>query len=179
MVNANYAIISVIIAAVLGSIFSLLTNFIYRKWNMRDKEFEWYKEKVFNPIIDFVFEGLGIIDEAVLCYIEIVDSIKKINEFDILKHDKTLSQKFNNFIKKTSWVRALVGIYEDLKIEAMIEVYIDDLKGCLHKFNGENPEYKEYQKGVINDSSEIIRYISKKIMKGKREPSNRDLKELY
>jgi hypothetical protein len=83
MVNSINAIISVIVGAILGSSLTLMNSGILRKLSIKDKEFDWYREKVFNPIIDFTFEGLSVIDKAFLSYCNIGDEIKRENGFNI------------------------------------------------------------------------------------------------
>ncbi len=60
------------------------------QWNIKDKEYEWYKEKVYNPIIEFVLGSLSILDEAIWSYDEIDNKIKKKPDFRILEYDKIL-----------------------------------------------------------------------------------------
>ncbi len=76
-------------------------------------------------------------------------------------------------------VYALIDVYDDEKLNALVNVYLDYFKNFLYRL-GENPENNEKGRNdIIAQASHVVRYISEKIMRGKRVASNKDLEDLY
>lgn len=177
MTKEVYIIISGLVGTFLGFILNFIKGYIDRIINKKDKEYEWFKEKVLNSIVDFVFEGLEVVDEAIFSNMEIEDSTKEKKNFNILDFNPDINKKYLNFAKKESKIRALIRTYNDEPMELKVEGFIEDLWNCINSIGADDLKYSVNLESAINCASGLIKYISELMTDGRKQASKKYLKQ--